>query len=36
MKKLLDEKQYKKYIEIFDLTVKNTAERIIDKQMASK
>jgi hypothetical protein len=36
MKKLLDEKQYKKYIEIFDLTVKNTTERILDRQMASK
>lgn len=36
MKKVLDEKQYDKYITMLDLTVKNTAERIQDQQLASK
>jgi hypothetical protein len=36
MKGILDEKQYDKYMEMFNLTVKNTTERILDQQMASK
>ena len=31
MKKLLSEKQYNKYVQIFDLTVKHTAERMKSK-----
>ena len=31
MKKLLSEKQYNKYVQIFDLTVKHTAERMMSK-----
>ena len=36
MKDILDEKQYDKYVEMLNLTVKNSAERIQDQQMASK
>ena len=36
MKKVLDEKQYDKYMTMFDLTVKNAAERIANEQLASK
>ncbi|MBO5592732.1 MAG: hypothetical protein J5913_07185 [Prevotella sp.] len=36
MKKVLDEKQYDKYIQTLDLTAKNTAERIMDEATASK
>ena len=37
MKKVLDEKQYDKYVKMLDLTVKNTAERMMDQQqLASK
>ena len=36
MKDILDEKQYNKYVEMLNLTVKNSAERILDQQMASK
>lgn len=32
MKKVLDEKQYKKYMTMFELTVKNTAERLNQQQ----
>ena len=35
MKKVLSEKQYKKYVNMLDLTAKNTAERIM-QQTASK
>ena len=35
MKKILSDKQYKKYIQMLDLTVKNTAERMMDQQTAS-
>ncbi|MBO4444944.1 MAG: hypothetical protein J5814_09305 [Bacteroidaceae bacterium] len=31
MKKLLSEKQYDNYVELFDLTVKNTAERMMSQ-----
>ena len=31
MKKLLNEKQYDKYVQMFDLTIKNTAERMSDQ-----
>ena len=31
MKKILSEKQYNKYVQIFDLTVKHTAERMMSK-----
>ena len=36
MKKVLNEKQYKKYIQMLDLTVKNTAEQMMNKATASK
>ena len=36
MKNILNEKQYNKYANMLDLTVKNTAERILDQQLASK
>ena len=36
MKKILNDKQYDKYVMTFDLTVKNTAERLAEQQMASK
>ena len=35
MKKVLSEKQYDKYVKMLDLTVKNTAERIQDQQLAN-
>ena len=31
MKKILSEKQYNKYVQTFDLTVKNTAERMMNQ-----
>ena len=31
MKKILSEKQYNKYVQIFDLTVKNTAEQMMNQ-----
>ena len=36
MKKILNEKQYKKYIQMLDLTVKNTTEQMMNKATASK
>ena len=36
MKNILSEKQYNKYVSMLDLTVKNTAERIMMQQTASK
>ena len=36
MKKILDEKQYEKYIQMLDLTAKNTAERLMDEATATK
>ena len=36
MKKLLSEKQYDKYVATLDLTVKNTADRMMDQPLASK
>ena len=36
MKKILDEKQYDKYVKMLDLTAKNTAERLIDEATAAK
>ena len=36
MKNILNEKQYDKYVNMLDLTVKNTAERIMMQQTASK
>ena len=36
MKKILSEKQYNKYIQMLDLTVKNTAERIMDETIATR
>ena len=36
MKKVLSEKQYKKYIQVLDLTVKNTAEQMMNEATASK
>ena len=36
MKKVLTEKQYNKYVNMFDLTVKNAAERLQDQQLASR
>ena len=36
MKKVLSEKQYNKYVQMLDLTVKNTAERIVEKKLASR
>jgi hypothetical protein len=37
MKNVLDKKQYDKYIDMLDLTVKNTADRMMDQQqLASK
>ena len=36
MKKILSDKQYDKYVEMLNLTAKNTAERIIEQQTASK
>ena len=36
MKKLLTEKQYNKYVQMFDLTVKNTAEKMMEEATAAK
>ena len=36
MKKILDEKQYKKYTQMLDLTAKNTADRLMDEATAAK
>ena len=36
MKKVLNEKQYNKYVKTLELTVKNTADRMQDQQLASK
>ncbi|MDO4984950.1 MAG: hypothetical protein Q4E48_04550 [Prevotella sp.] len=36
MKKVLDEKQYEKYLTTLNLTIKNTADRIQDQQLATK
>ena len=36
MKRILSEKQYDNYVKMLDLTAKNTAERIMEKQTASK
>ena len=36
IKKILNEKQYNKYVQILDLTVKNRAEEIIGKTTAAK
>ena len=36
MKKVLDEEQYNKYIQMLDLTAKNTAERMMDETTAAK
>ena len=35
MKKVLGEKQYDKYMKIFELTAKNTADRIQEQQLAN-
>ena len=36
MKKVLDEKQYEKYVNMLNLTVKNAAERMMQDATASK
>ena len=36
MKKILSEKQYNKYVKTLELTAKNTAERLMDQQLATK
>ena len=36
MKKVLSEKQYRKYEQMLDLTAKNTADRIADRQTATR
>ena len=36
MKKILDEKQYNKYVQMLDLTAKNTEKRILDEATAAK
>ena len=36
MKKILDEKQYDKYVQRLDLTAKNTAQRMMDEATATK
>ena len=36
MKKVLNEKQYNKYVQMLDLTAKNTAERMMDETTAAK
>ena len=36
MKKVLDKKQYDKYVATLDLTAKNTAERLQEQKLASK
>ena len=35
MKQILSDKQYKKFEEIFDLTVRNTVKINLDRRMAS-
>lgn len=36
MKKVLNEKQYEKYVTMLDLTAKNTAERMMENALANK
>ena len=36
LKRILSEKQYDKYVKMLDLTARNTADRIIEQQIASK
>ena len=36
MKKILSEKQYGKYVQMLDLTVKNTGERMMEEATAAK
>ena len=36
VQKVLDEKQYHKYVSMLELTAKNHAARIMDRQTASK
>ena len=36
MKKILSEKQYNKYTQMLDLTVKNTAEKMMEEATAAK
>lgn len=36
MKKILNEKQYNKYVEMLDLTAKNNAERMMNEATATK
>ena len=36
MKKVLNEKQYNKYVAMLDLTAKNTAERMMDETTATR
>ena len=36
MKKILDGKQYDKWVKMLELTAKNHADRIIEQQTASK
>lgn len=36
MKKVLDKKQYDKYVATLDLTVKNTADRMTGQQLANR
>ena len=36
LKKVLNEKQYNKYLQMLDLTAKNTAERMMDETTATR
>ena len=36
MRRILNEKQYNKYVQIFDLTVHNTAQRMMEGAIATK
>ena len=36
MKKILTKKQYDKYMQTLDLTIKNTADRMMEQEMAQK
>ena len=36
MKSILDDKQYDKYVQMIDLTAKNSAERMMDQTTAAK
>ena len=36
MKKILSSRQYDKYVQLFDLTVTNTADRMMDEATAAK